>query len=168
LAVSVLRSDYGNDPLSAIEFQRKIERNAYMAAGCDYAAPMQTVGDFLAGKVGNGPSRIRPSYMDGYCRQADLSTVLPRFVTDMLQIGIRRFERNISGFSVPDAVLTAPETRTSAPLRIMRGETGLATGYLNLYPSGEGAGYAGGITSAAVDGLRSAMHLMQKFAPYKE
>ena len=97
-----------------------------------------------------------------------MTKILPSFVTDLLAIGIRRFERNISGFSASDAVLTAPETRTSAPLRIMRNEEGLATGHDNLYPCGEGAGYAGGITSAAVDGLRCAMHLMRKYAPYKE
>lgn len=166
LAVSVLRSDYGDDPLSAIAFQRQIERNAFLAGGKDYAAPMQTVGSFLGQNGCEKLGRIRPSYMDGYCKTADLKAVLPGFVTDLLQTGIRRFERNIRGFSAPDAVLTAPETRTSAPLRIMRNEMGVAFGFVNLYPSGEGAGYAGGITSAAVDGLRSAMHLIGKYSPF--
>lgn len=168
LAVSVLRSDYGNDPLAAIEFQRMIERNAFREAGGDYAAAMQTVGNFLAGRPGGTLGKVEPSYMDGYVKPSDMTKILPLFVTDLLATGIRRFERNISGFSASDAVLTAPETRTSAPLRIMRNEEGLATGHDNLYPCGEGAGYAGGITSAAVDGLRCAMHLMRKYAPYKE
>ncbi|MBE6673448.1 MAG: hypothetical protein E7599_08045 [Ruminococcaceae bacterium] len=166
LAVSVLRSDYGNDPLSAIEFQRQIERKAYVAGGKCYAAPMQTVGRFLDRSSDNRLGRIQPSYMNGYGKMTDLKTVLPLFVTDLLQTGVRRFERNIRGFSASDAVLTAPETRTSAPVRILRNENGAACGYCNLYPSGEGAGYAGGITSAAVDGLRSALHLMETYSPY--
>ena len=106
--------------------------------------------------------------MDGFCRPANIRSVLPGFVSDLLATGIRKFERNIKGFSASDTVLTAPETRTSAPLRILRGETGLATGYENLYPAGEGAGYAGGITSAALDGMRSAIHLMGQFGPYEK
>ena len=103
--------------------------------------------------------------MDGYVKLCDLHTVLPEFVTTLLKTGITRFERNIKGFCCPEAVLTAPETRTSAPLRIMRNENGVATGNSNLYPCGEGAGYAGGITSAAVDGMRAAMRLMETYIP---
>lgn len=165
LAVSVLRSDYGNDPMAAIEFQRAIEKKAYLAAGGNYSAPMQTVGDFLDGKVGTKYSAVVPTYMDGYVTPCDLNKILPDFVTRLLKTGIARFERNIKGFSASEAVLTAPETRTSAPLRIMRNESGVAIGNINLYPCGEGAGYAGGITSAAVDGMRAAMHLMETYNP---
>ena len=127
---------------------------------------MQTVGNFLSDVPGGRLGRVRPTYMDGYCREANLRQILPNFVSDLLAVGIRKFERSIQGFSAPDTVLTAPETRTSAPLRILRNEDGMATGFGNLYPAGEGAGYAGGITSAAVDGLRSALHLMGKYRPY--
>ncbi len=165
LAVSVLRSDYGNDPMRAMDFQRQIEQKAFLATEKSYAAPMQTVGQFLSDKAGGELGRVRPTYMDGYYQQANIREILPTFVTDLLAVGIRKFEHNISGFSAPDAVLTAPETRTSAPLRIMRNEVGVATGFENLYPAGEGAGYAGGITSAAVDGLRAALHLMECYKP---
>ncbi|MBE6638015.1 MAG: hypothetical protein E7616_00955 [Ruminococcaceae bacterium] len=166
LAVSVLKSDYGDDALKAIDFQRRIEQAAFREGGCDYAAPMQTLGNFLAGKTGGEIGKIRPTYMDGYVKPGDLRNVLPMFVTDLLALGIRRFERNIKGYASPDAVLTAPETRTSAPLRILRNEEGKAIGSDNLYPAGEGAGYAGGITSAALDGMRAAMNLMAKYMPY--
>ena len=166
LAVSVLKSDYGNDPLAAIEFQRDIERKAFLAGNKSYRAPMQTLCNFLTDTPGGTLGRICPTYRDGNVTPADLRAVLPKFVCDMLSTGIRRFENSIQGFTVPDAVLTAPETRTSAPLRILRNEKGLATGTENLYPAGEGAGYAGGITSAAVDGMRCALHLMEKFAPH--
>ena len=126
---------------------------------------MQTLGNFLSDTPGGNIGRIQPTYRDGMVTPSDLRRVLPSFVCDMLAIGIRRFEKNISGFTVPDALLTAPETRTSAPIRILRTEDGLATETENLYPAGEGAGYAGGITSAAVDGIRAALHLMEKFAP---
>lgn len=166
LAVSVLRSDFGDDPMRAIAFQRQIEQKAFLATDKSYAAPMQTVGNFLSDVPGGSLKRVKPTYMDGFCRGADLRKILPTFVTDLLAVGIRKFERSISGFSAPDTVLTAPETRTSAPLRILRNVDGLATGFVNFYPAGEGAGYAGGITSAAVDGLRSALHLMEKYKPY--
>jgi len=98
---------------------------------------------------------------------ADLRTVLPPFVTDTLAVGLRSFDRRLRGFAAPDAVLTGVETRTSSPLRILRGATCSVPGHDRLYPAGEGAGYAGGITSAALDGLRVALSLMARFAPLR-
>lgn len=171
--VSVGREDIeavdGSPLLGAIAFQRRIERAAFMAGGGEYTAPVMTVGDFLGGKRGSEPSRILPSYRDGKVRTADFGEVFPQFVTEGLRYALTSFGRKIRGYDVPDAVLTAAETRTSAPLRILRdGETLTAIGQDRLYPAGEGAGYAGGITSAAVDGIRVAMALMARFAPIEK
>ena len=166
VAVSVLRSDYGDTPEKAIAFQRKIERAAFAAGGSNYYAPIQTVGDFLTGGKGTLPTKVRPTYMNGDgVTPADLHTVLPPFVTSMLERGIAAFDRQIAGFAAPYAVLTGAETRTSSPIRILREET-LHTGNLdNLYPGGEGAGYAGGITSAALDGVRIAAAILKRYRP---
>lgn len=163
LAVSVRTSDYGDHPMKAIEYQRVLEQTAFSTGGGNYTAPAQTVGDFLAGKAGSEPTTVQPSYMNGNVHMTDLHTVLPPFVTELLERGIRRFDGSLPGFASPDAILTGVETRTSAPVRIVRGEDGRAFGYGNLYPAGEGAGYAGGITSAAVDGIRCAMHILEKY-----
>ena len=168
LAVSIFREDYGNTPLGAIEFQRRIERAAFFAGGGSYAAPITTVGDFLNGKRGTEPSRICPTYREGAAGSVRLSTpgeYLPSFVTASLSRGILAFERRLTGFSAPDAVLTGAETRTSAPIRILRSEERVALGFDNIYPAGEGAGYAGGITSAALDGLRTALALIGRYRP---
>ena len=166
IAVSVFREDYGANPMAAIEFQRKIERAAFLAGGGTYAAPIMTVGDFLSEKSGTAPSRVLPTYMDGKgVAQAPLSAYLPSFVTASLARGIRAFDRRLTGFAAPDAVLTGAETRTSAPVRILRDEMGLSVGRDNVYPAGEGAGYAGGITSAALDGVRTAMRVIGRYCP---
>ncbi len=147
-----------------IAFQRQLERAAFEAAGADYCAPQQTVGDFLRGLAGSAPGRVQPTYRGGnYSKPCDLHTILPRNITQMLESGICNFARKIQGFDAPDALLTGVETRTSAPVRIRRGELLTATGYDNLYPCGEGAGYAGGITSAAVDGIRCALAIMKRY-----
>lgn len=168
LAVSVLPEDYGNDPMQAIAFQRKLERAAFVAGGQDYAAPIATVGDFLQGRWGSEPTRILPTYRNGHCRPADLGALLPSFVTSYLQAGIRLFGRRIAGYDAPDAILTGVETRTSAPLRIRRTESGEAPVFPGFYPCGEGAGYAGGITSAAVDGLKTAAHIIERYRPLEK
>lgn len=173
VAVSVRCEDIapvnGSKALGAIEFQRMIERAAYRAGGSDYCAPVMTMGDFLGGTHGTEPSRIQPSYRGGKVRVTDLSAVFPHFVTDSLRYGLSSFGKKLAGYDAPDAVLTAAETRTSAPLRILREPNSLtAIGHSLIYPCGEGAGYAGGITSAAVDGVRSAMSLMERFAPLAE
>lgn len=168
VAVSVMREDYGNTPMGAIEFQRRIERAAFAAGGGDYGAPVQTFGDFLADRASAEPRRVTPTYMDGRFKVARLSTVLPSFVTENLKRGILSFDRKISGFASDDALLTGAETRTSAPLRILRGEDLCAVGREGIYPCGEGAGYAGGITSAAVDGIKVALAIMEKYRPWEE
>ncbi len=164
VAVSVLPEDYGNTPQGAVDFQRRIEKAAFAAGGGDYYAPMQTVGDFLCGMKGSKPDRVRPTYMGGRVRCADLSQVLPDFVTKQLRYGLVSFGRKIEGFDSPQAILTGAETRTSAPIRVLRGEQLTALGHNRIYPCGEGAGYAGGITSAAVDGIRTAVAIMEKYS----
>ncbi len=168
--VSVGCEDYapvnGNRALGAIAFQQRIERNAFLAGGGDYYAPVMTVGDFLSGKRGTEPSRVRPTYRDGKVRVADFQEIFPTFVTESLRYALASFGKKISGYDGDDAVLTAAETRTSAPVRILRNsETCTAVGHPLIYPCGEGAGYAGGITSAATDGIRAAVALMNRFAP---
>lgn len=164
LAVSVFPEDYGNQPELAIDFIRKIEQRAYQMGGKNYNAPLQTVGDFLSEKSGTAPTGILSTYMGGdHYQLCDLRDLFPSFVTDTLSEGIKRFGKKLAGFDSSEALLTGPETRTSAPLRILRGEDGTAPGHTNLYPCGEGAGYAGGITSAAVDGIRTAGQIMKKY-----
>lgn len=169
IAVSVKPEDckaYGG----TMAFQRYIERAAFRLGGSDYRAPVQTVGDYLDGKRGTEPKRITPTYMENGLGTAlaDLSELFPEYINGMLRTGIRRFSGQVGGFNVPDAVLTGAETRTSAPYKILRNEKGTAAGHPNLYPTGEGAGYAGGITSAAVDGIAQASEIITRFAPPKE
>ncbi len=165
IAVSVDISDYGNTPQGAIAFQRGIERAAFAAGGGDYSAPLCLMGDFLSGREGTVPSRIQPTYMNGGVRLASPDRYLPTFVSDALRYAFPLFERRIAGYTAADVLLTGPETRTSAPVRIMRGEARTATGIPNLYPCGEGAGYAGGITSASLDGIHTAMAICARYAP---
>ncbi len=161
--VSVRPEDYGNNPHAAIELQRTLERAAYERAGGEYYAPMQTLGDFLDGKALSEPKRILPTYRDGKVRVAHLDTVLPEYVTKEMRRGLMSFDKKLNGFACRDALLTGVETRSSAPLRILRGKEYFAIGHDRVYPCGEGAGYAGGISSAAVDGVRVAMSIMARF-----
>lgn len=161
IAVSVEKEDYGSDPRAAIAFQRALEAAAFRAGGGCYRAPVQTLKDFYEGKAAREPARIVPSYMGGDCTVADLNTVLPKFVSDGLKIGFSAFGKRIRGFDAPDVPITGVETRTSAPLRILRGENRTCLGHPDIYPCGEGAGYAGGITSAAVDGIATAMAIIE-------
>ena len=165
VAVSVDPADVGGTVWDAIAFQRSLERAAFLAAGGDYAAPVQTVGDFLGKTKGQSPSRVQPTYGGGRVREADLHDVLPPFVCGALARGLRAFDKKLSGYAAPDAVLTGVESRTSSPVRILRGEARTAIGEERIYPIGEGAGYAGGITSAALDGLRSALAVITRFCP---
>jgi uncharacterized FAD-dependent dehydrogenase len=110
---------------------------------------------------------VFPTYRDGAVRTADLRQVLPSFVCEELGRGLFNFERKLSGFACPQAILSGVETRTSSPIRIVRNEELCAVGHHGIYPCGEGAGYAGGITSAAVDGIRVAEEIMRIFAPKK-
>lgn len=162
IAVSVRIEDYepvnGNLALGAIAFQRRVERAAFRAGGGDHAVPLETVGDFLSGdRPTHEPGRVLPSYRDGqHWRLARMGDVLPDFACAGLARGLRAFDSKRRGFAAPDALLLAAETRTSAPVRILRGADLCAIGQPGVYPCGEGAGYAGGITSAAVDGIRVA------------
>jgi uncharacterized FAD-dependent dehydrogenase len=128
-----------------------------------------TMGDFLSGKRGSEPSRVLPSYRDGKVRVSSFDSIFPPFVLEGLRRGFTSFGKRISGYDAPEAILTAAETRTSAPLRILRDAESLqAVGHSGIYPCGEGAGYAGGITSAALDGLRAALAVMARYRKPKE
>ena len=152
-----------------MEFCRMLERKAYLLGGGGYRAPIQTVGDFLdfRGRY-TEPKRVTPTYMgdSGNVSVARLDTLFPSFITDMLRKGIKRFSGQMKGFDRADAVLTGAETRTSAPFRIIRLEGGVSPDAANLYPCGEGAGYAGGITSSAVDGIAAAQRIMSEYKPF--
>jgi uncharacterized FAD-dependent dehydrogenase len=170
VAVSVRVEDFesvdGSLVLGAIEYQRKIERNAFLAGGGEYAVPIQTVGDFMSGKRGSEPTAVTPTYMGGNnYKLASMTDVLPNYVCDSLKYGLSSFDRRIKGFASDPAILLGAETRTSSPLRILRGEDMRALGKVGIYPCGEGAGYAGGITSAAVDGIKVALSIAARFSP---
>lgn len=154
LAVSVLSSDYGNSPIGAIEYQRKIERAAWEISR-DGRAPAQTVGDLLDSKATSKFGKVSPTYPHGVVG-CDLASVLPENISSLLKTGLRSFAGKHSFFADRSAVLTGVETRTSSPVRIARSESYEAEGFPCVYPCGEGAGWAGGITSAALDGLRVA------------
>lgn len=167
IAVSVFPEDIGGGWDSGIKFQRELEMAAFRAGGDDYCAPVETLGDFLSGKTSHftEPRRVKPTYMNGRYRLADMSSILPGFVRDMLKKGFTDFGKKLRGFDMPEAVLTGVETRTSSPVRIPRNDLLTSAAADNLYPCGEGAGYAGGITSAAIDGINSAMKLMSVYKP---
>ena len=155
LLVNVMPEDFGGDgPLAGVAFQRKLEAAAYALGGGGYRAPAQRVEDFLAGRPSAGPGRVTPSYRPGVT-WADLHECLPPFVADALAEALPILGRKLRGYDAPDAVLTAVESRSSSPVRIPRDET-CQSGLRGLYPCGEGAGYAGGILSAAADGMRCA------------
>ena len=170
IAVSVYPEDFGGTPEGAMSFQHQIEKAAFHAAGGDYAVPVITLGDFLAGRCCTLPSRIQPTYMGGNAyRLASPDEYLPQFASAALRDAFPAFGKKIYGFDCTDAILSGAETRTSAPIRILRGEdTRTVIGYRNLYPMGEGAGYAGGITSAALDGIRTALAFMSVYAPMQQ
>ena len=162
LLVTLRPEDFPEDDLfSGLRWQRRIEQAAYACGGGDYRAPAQLAGDFLAGRPSTGPGSVLPSYRPGvvWC---DLHELVPPRITAVLEQAIPALGRKLRGFDAPDAVLTAPETRSSSPVRILRGESCEAP-IRGLYPCGEGAGYAGGITSAAVDGLRCAEAVLESF-----
>ena len=158
--VGVNPGDFGSDhPLAGVAFQRRWEEAAFQLGGGHYHAPAQTVKDFLARQASKAPGALSPTYLPGVT-PTDLDRCLPDYVTDTLRGALPVFDRKLHGFAAPDSVLTGVETRSSSPVRILRGENyqSIITG---LYPCGEGAGYAGGITSAAVDGIRVAEAVAQ-------
>lgn len=155
IVVGITPADFPGGPLAGIEFQRHWETLAFEAGGGDYSAPCQRVGDFLDGRASTGLGSVVPSYKPGV-RVADLGVCLPKYVITAMREAIPLFDRRIPGFAMADAVLTGVETRTSSPLRITRGASLESINTKGLYPAGEGAGYAGGILSAAIDGIKIA------------
>ena len=161
LLVSVLPEDFeGDDVLSGIEFQRKLEKSAFYMGGANYYAPVQTSADFIKGEKSVSLGDVEPTYPVGVT-PSNLAKLFPDFVTQSLQEAIPMIDRKIKGFALPDAVLTGVESRSSSPVRIVRGDD-FQSSVKGLYPCGEGAGYAGGIMSAAVDGIRVAEYLLGK------
>ncbi|MBQ7923781.1 MAG: FAD-dependent monooxygenase [Clostridia bacterium] len=156
LIAQVTRADFASEhALAGIEFQRKIERAAYLVGGGNYSAPVQRVGDFLQDKPTDIFGSVTPTYAAGTAF-ADLREVLPVGVASTLKTALTDMDRRLKGFANPDALLTAAETRTSSPIRIQRGDDMQSVSTQRLFPCGEGAGYAGGITSSAADGIRVA------------
>jgi uncharacterized FAD-dependent dehydrogenase len=162
IVVGITPDDYQDDsseirnPLAGIELQRSWESRAYVTGGSTYRAPGQLVGDFLTGNASVNFGNVHPSYTPGV-HLCDLSTSLPDYAIEAIREALPAFARQIEGFDLPDAVLTGVETRTSSPIRIRRDEGNLQSiSTRGLYPAGEGAGYAGGILSAAVDGIKVA------------
>ncbi len=154
------------DVLSGMRWQRQIERAAFLAGGGNYRAPAQLAGDFLAHRKSEAPGRVQPSYRPGVT-WTELHAVLPQRITRVLEQALPALGQKLRGFDDPEAVLTAPETRSSSPVRILRGKD-CRSPIRGLYPCGEGAGYAGGITSAAVDGMRCAEAVLQSAAENEE
>ena len=169
LVVSVDASDFGSGVLDGVAFQRRLERQAFVLGGKDYRAPAQSVKSYLEAAAPDlSQAATTPSFSCGV-READLHSLFPQPINQMLEQGLRRFNRRLPGFADADAVMTGVETRTSSPVRITRdAQSFQALGMQGLYPCGEGAGYAGGIMSAAVDGVRIAQQIIGQYAPVKQ
>ncbi len=152
--------DYPGGPLAGVELQERLESQAYLLGGSNYEAPGQLVGDFIAGQPSSALGSVEPSYKPGV-NLGDLALALPDFAIEAIREALPAFGKQIKGFDLADAVLTGIETRTSSPLRITRGDNLQSLNTQGLYPAGEGAGYAGGILSAGVDGIRVAEALIR-------
>ncbi|MBB5421804.1 putative FAD-dependent dehydrogenase [Paraburkholderia atlantica] len=155
IVVGITPDDYPGGPLAGIAFQRKWEERAFELGGGNYMAPGQLVGDFIAGRPSTSLGSVVPSYKPGV-RPTDLSTALPDYAIEAIREALPQMEKKIAGFAMHDAVLTGVETRTSSPVRVRRGDDYQSVNVKGLYPAGEGAGYAGGIYSAAIDGIEVA------------
>jgi len=164
VVVSITPKDYGEHPLDGIRFQREMERKAFVLGGGNYNAPCQKVEDFLEGRITKEFGEVFPTYTPGV-KMTDMSEVLPRFVSDALKTGFSDFDRKIKGFARHGSIITGVETRTSSPLRILRDDHLESVNIKGAYPIGEGAGYAGGIVSSAVDGIKAAEAIMRTFRP---
>ncbi len=163
LVVDVRPEDFGSDhPLAGVEFQRHWESLAYACGGSNYHAPAQLIGDFLKGQASTKMATVIPSYAPGV-KPCNLEECLPDYVIAAMREAIVAFDRKLRGYALPDAVLTGVETRSSSPIRMTRGESFESTSFHGLYPAGEGAGFAGGIMSAAVDGIKVAEAIGLKF-----
>ncbi|MDR0846181.1 MAG: NAD(P)/FAD-dependent oxidoreductase [Lactobacillales bacterium] len=166
LLVQVTPEDFGSEhPLAGIEFQRKLEAKAFELGGSTYQAPAQLVGDFLKGQASTEMRSVKPSYSLGV-KPTDLSELFPHYITSALKNGLIGMDRKLRGFAMPDAVMTGVESRSSSPVRINRDHDSLESlSIAGIYPSGEGAGFAGGIVSAAIDGLKCAESIITQFSP---
>ena len=160
LLVNVLTTDLSESPLSGIDFQEKLEKDAFVLGGSNYNAPIQRVEDFLNNRRSTFIGDVKPTYLPGVT-PSNLNDILPDFVSSTLKDGIIYFDRKIKGFASGDAILTGVETRSSSPVRIVRDEE-FVTNINGLYPCGEGPGYAGGIMSAAVDGIKCAIKILER------
>lgn len=161
ILVNVTPSDFESDsPLAGIYFQKDLEENAFILGGNNYYAPIQRVEDFLKNKKSTHIGDIKPTYLPGVTL-SNLNEILPKFVAQTLKEGIIYFDKKIKGFANKDAILTGVETRSSSPVKIVRDEN-LVSNVKGIYPCGEGAGYAGGIMSAAVDGIKCAIKVLEK------
>ena len=155
IVVGITPDDYPGGPLAGVDFQRRLETRAFELGGSTYDAPGQLVGDFLANRPSQSLGNVRPSYEPGV-KLGDLSLSLPDYAIEAIREALPAFDRQIQGFAMDDATLTGVETRTSSPIRIKRREDGQSVNITGLYPAGEGAGYAGGILSAGIDGIKVA------------
>lgn len=163
LLVQVFPSDFPTaHPLAGMYFQRELEEKAFVAGGADYTAPIQRVGDFLGTAKNGGTGGIMPSYTPAV-KESKLDEIFPDFMTEALREALPAMGKRLKGFDCADAILTAVESRSSSPIRILRNEKGESIGVAGLYPTGEGAGYAGGIVSAAVDGILMAEQVYQRY-----
>ncbi len=163
IVVGITPADYPEHPLAGIDLQRKWESRAFEAGGGTYAAPGQKVGDFLSGRASTELGAVTPSYRPGV-HLTDLSDCLPDYAVAAIREALPAFGRQIPGFAMEDAILTGVETRTSSPIRIRRGEDFESPNTRGLYPAGEGAGFAGGILSAGVDGIKVAEAVAKSIA----
>ncbi len=162
LLVGISPDDYGSDhALGGMYFQQKLERNAFLSGGGGYAAPCQRVEDFMKGQKSTSFGRVLPTYRPSVTA-GDIAEVLPNYICDAMRQALPLFDKKIHGYADPDALLTAVESRTSSPVRIHRNELGHSN-IEGLYPAGEGAGFAGGIMSAAVDGIKTALKIIERY-----
>ena len=166
ICMNVTGADFGaGHPLAGIAFQRRLEEAAFQAGGGDFCAPVQLLGDYLDGRKSTRFGAVRPSFLPG-TRFADFNSLFPTDFNAFMKKGILSFERKIKGFTRSDALLTGVETRTSAPVRIVRNEKRESVSVQGIFPAGEGAGYAGGIMSAAADGIRTALEIIKTYQPF--
>ncbi len=164
VVVQITPEDFGTHPLDGLRYLDRLERNTFLLGGADGTAPASTVGAFLRNEQSKPSRSVEPTYRPGV-RYTRLSDCLPDFVSAGIRDGLKTFGRQLKGYDMEDAILTAAESRTSSPLRILRDEAMESVSYKGLYPIGEGAGYAGGIVSAAVDGRKAAEAVMRIFSP---
>jgi len=162
ILVQVQLTDFASDhPLAGIHFQRELESKAFIMGGSGYKAPAQRVADFLARRPSTSVGTVDPTYALGV-KMTNLHDLFPKSLCDALTEGLQAFDQKLIGFAMDDAILTAVESRSSSPVRITRNaETLQSTSLKGVYPAGEGAGFAGGIVSSAIDGLKCAEQLMQ-------